>query len=78
MRSSAVAWSVMMYCHRCSARSVNTLLKTRRPRVTLFARTVNALRGRAINAFTFYFYCMYTGMVKTYIIYQRSLAIRLI
>lgn len=32
LMSSAMAWSVMMYCQRASARSVKTLLKTRRPR----------------------------------------------
>lgn len=40
---SAMAWSVMMYCHRTSARSVKTLLKTRRPRCTLSAKMVKDL-----------------------------------
>lgn len=40
---SAMECSRTMDCHRTSARSVNTLLKTRRPRWTLSARTVNDL-----------------------------------
>lgn len=41
---SAMEWSAMTNCQRTSARSVKTLLKTRRPRWTLSAKMVNDLR----------------------------------